>query len=263
MRSIEENVKSDDLETDTIMDSKFVFAEFMYTDMQLTGGTALFEDIVKVYERRLGASHNKTIKAVKQLARGYTEKKPFAEAEELNRRIIASPEGKFSCTLADCYSAQEKYAEAGEIYQDLLLHLETQAGTRNRYTIHCMQNMVQNFADGAQTVQNRLDDRKSHFSWVFSEDAKKAENLWLAALEHSEEWEGDPSEVEEVALDRAEAHAGLGGLYHDRGLQAEGQDESGSGYFAQAQDMQHRALLAFECLYVVRRRPSPCLNGIS
>lgn len=249
MRDIEEDVNSNDLETDTIMESKFVFADFMYTDMQLTNGTVLFEEILKVWERRLGGSHNKTISAAKQLARGYTKKKMFAEAEELNRRISASPEGKFSCALADCYSAQAKYAEAGKMYEDLLLHLQTEAGPRNRYTIHCMLNMAQNFADGAQAAQNRLDDRKGYYSWAFSEDAKNAENLWLAVLENAEEWQGERSEVEEVALDRAEAFTGLGCLHHDRGLQAQEQDESGSEYFAQAQDMQQKALLAFECLY--------------
>lgn len=50
-------------------------------------------------------------------------------------------------------------------------------------------------------------------------------------------------------MDRAEAFTGLGCLHHDRGLQAQEQDESGSEYFAQAQDMQQKALLAFECLY--------------
>ena len=55
IQDIEEDAKSRDLETDTIMESKFV--------------------------------------------RDYTEKKMFAEAEELNWRISASPEGKFSCDL--------------------------------------------------------------------------------------------------------------------------------------------------------------------
>lgn len=45
IHEIEEDTKSGDLETDTIMDSKFVFAQSMYTDMQLTNGTILFEHV--------------------------------------------------------------------------------------------------------------------------------------------------------------------------------------------------------------------------
>ena len=36
----------------------------------------------------------------------------FAKGEEITRRIT-SPEGNFSCTLAECYSAQAEYAKAG------------------------------------------------------------------------------------------------------------------------------------------------------
>lgn len=246
IRDIEEYARSGDVETDTILDSKFVFAEFMYTDLQLTNGITLFEQILNVWEKRLGDSHKKTIDAAKQLAQGYTDKKMFAEAEEMNRRISASPEGKFSCTLADCYSAQAKYAEAGKMYQDLFLRLQSEVGPLNRYTIHCMHKMAKNFRATARAAKDQIDDKKDDYSWAFSEDVKKAENLWLAVLKNSE---GDASEVEEIALDRAEAYAGLGCLYHDRGLRAQDEDKSGSEDFAKAQDMQYRALSAYESLY--------------
>lgn len=97
----------------------------------------------------------------------------LAEAEELNRCISASPEGKFSCALADCYSAQAKYAEARTMYEDLLLRLQSEVGPRNRYTIHCMRMMAENFRDGAEAAQDQSDDNKGYFSWAFSEDAKK------------------------------------------------------------------------------------------
>lgn len=249
IRDIEEDAKSVDLETDTIMDSKFVFAEFMYTDLQLTNGTKLFKEILKVWDRRLGVNHRKTIDAAGQLARGYTEKNMFAEAEGLIRRINASPEGKFSCTLADCYSAQEKYAEARTMYEELLLHLQDEVGPRNRYTIHCMHKMAKNFEEGSQAAQNQHDDKEDYHSWAFSEDARKAESLWLTVVENSEEWEGDPLDADEVSLDRAEAFAGLSRLSHTRGLQAQDEGKSGLEDFAKAQEMQYKALSVFESLY--------------
>lgn len=66
----------------------------------------------------------------------------FAKGEEIIRRITASPEEKFSCTLADCYSAQAEYAEVGTMYEDLLLRLQSEVGPRDRYTIHSMCNMA-------------------------------------------------------------------------------------------------------------------------
>ena len=77
IQDIEEDAKSRDLETNTIMESKFV--------------------------------------------RDYTGKKMFAEAEGLNRRIGASPEDKFSCALADCYSAQAKLCRGEDDVRRLAL----------------------------------------------------------------------------------------------------------------------------------------------
>ena len=91
--------------------------------------------------------------------------------------------------------------------------------------------------------------KKEYYGWAFSKDAKKAESLWHTIVSNSGEWEGDPSKVEEVALDRAEASTGLGCIHHDRGLQARDEDKSGSEVSANAQDMQYKTLWAFGAPY--------------
>lgn len=77
---------------------------------------------------------------------------------------------------------------------------------------------------------------------------RKQRTYGLQSLSILGEWEGDPSEVEKVALDRAEAYTDLGCIHHDRGLQAQDEDKPGPENFAKAQDVQYKALSAFESL---------------
>ena len=247
LRDLEDQVKSDHLHTDIIMDSKLSFAKFMFTDYRLTNGTQLLEEIVHVWQNKFGDTHPKMIVASKELARGYTDLKRFEEAEKLIQVQLSAPTEAHSCVLADCFSAQARYREARDVYEELLTRLESKYGSDHPLTVNCMNKMADNYKKSAQSEFGDVD-----YSYAFSDDNRRAEELWLAIIQNTKTCPVDSSQEgydECIAVNLADTYSNLGSLYHDRGLRNQETEVSGAEHFAKAREMLQKALSAHEALY--------------
>ena len=247
LRDLEDQLKPDHLRTDTIMDSKLSFAKFMFTDSQLTNCTHLLEDVVQVWQSKYGKTHSKAIAASKELVRGYTYLNRFEEAEKLIHVQLSVPGEALSCALANCYSAQARYREAKDLYEELLPRLEREYGSHHPLTVNCMNQMARNYTESAKS-----DFEDGTYNYAFSDDGRKAEDLWLAILQNSKKCPLDSSQKgydECLATDVADTYGNLGRLYHDRGLYDQDNNLTGYEHFVKAHDVLQKALSAHEALY--------------
>jgi tetratricopeptide (TPR) repeat protein len=247
LRDLENKLEPNQLQTDSILETKLTFAKFMYTDSQLSNGTRLLEEIFHFWQGKFGDIHPKTIAASKELAKGYTSLKRFKEAEKLIQIQLSVRAEALSDALADCYSAQGRHREAKDLYEELLRRLEKENGSHHYSTVRCMNSMANNYTLRAESQQETND-----YSYAFSDDCSRAEKLWLAIVENTKTCPLDPSQEgynEATVMTLAETYSSLGGLYHNRGLCDKDRGLSGAEHFANARETLCKALSTFEALY--------------
>ena len=247
LKDLQDQLEPNQLLTDSLLDSKLSFAKFMYTDSQLSNGTTLLEEIVNVWQTKLGNTNPKTITALKLLAHGYNLLKRYKKAEEIIQSNLSEPAEALSDALANCYSSQGRYREAKDLYEKLLPRLKAEHGCRHYLTVRCMNNMGDNYNLFAQSEQETDD-----YTYAVGDYAKKAEELWLAIIENTESCPLDSSQDgydEAIITDLAESYSSLGSLYHNRGLYNRDMGVSGAEHFANARETLRKAVSTFEVLY--------------